>query len=57
MSLKARFEALLEAAGEATRSASCALRLRWHMLATVLCPERATLTNLICTSGQQQNDW
>ena len=27
------------------------------MLAVLLCPERATLTNLICTSGGQQHDW
>ena len=27
------------------------------MLATLLCPERGTLTNLICTTGSQQQDW
>jgi len=27
------------------------------MLASLLCPERGTLTNLICTSGAQQEDW
>jgi hypothetical protein len=27
------------------------------MLATLLCPERGTLTNLICTTGCQQQDW
>lgn len=27
------------------------------MLGCLLCPERGTLTNLICTSGAQQTDW
>lgn len=27
------------------------------MFATLLCPERGTLTNLICTTGAQQQDW
>ena len=27
------------------------------MLSVLLCPERSTLTNLICTSGSQQQDW
>lgn len=27
------------------------------MLAALLCPERCTLTNLICTTGAQQQDW
>jgi hypothetical protein len=27
------------------------------MLASLLCPERGTLTNLICTGGAQQEDW
>lgn len=36
---------------------SCARRLATHMLACLLCPERGTLTNLICTSGAQQADW
>ena len=27
------------------------------MLASLLCPERGTLTNLICASGGQQQDW
>ncbi len=27
------------------------------MMAALLCPERATLTNLICTSGLQHLDW
>lgn len=27
------------------------------MLATLLCPQRSTLTNLICTTGSQQQDW
>lgn len=27
------------------------------MLATLLCPERSTVTNLICTTGGQQQDW
>jgi hypothetical protein len=27
------------------------------MLGVLLCPERSTLTNLICTTGSQQQDW
>ena len=27
------------------------------MLATLLTPEKATITNLLCTSGQQHQDW
>lgn len=27
------------------------------MFATLLCPERSTVTNLICTTGGQQQDW
>jgi len=27
------------------------------MLAALLCPEKSTLTNFICTSGQQQSDF
>lgn len=41
----------------AASTASCARRLASHMLACLLCPERGTLTNLICTSGAQQADW
>lgn len=36
---------------------TCALRLHEHMLASLLCPERATISNLICTSGQHHKDW
>lgn len=56
-SLKARIEELLVATRGATPTARCAQRLAGHMLATLLCPERCTLTNLICTTGSQQQDW
>lgn len=42
---------------QATASAASAQRLREHVLAALLCPERATLTNLLCTSGRQDEDW
>jgi hypothetical protein len=41
----------------ATPTARCAQRLTGHMLGTLLCPERSTLTNLICATGSQQQDW
>ena len=41
----------------ATTSAPAAQRLREHLLAALLCPERATVTNLLCTSGRQHEDW
>ena len=33
------------------------MRLHQHMLSMLLCPSKATLTNLICTCGGQQADW
>ena len=48
---------LLAAGTGALRSASCRQRWREHLLAMLLCPERATLTNLICTAGGAQADW
>ena len=39
------------------RTARCAQRLTGHMLSVLLCPQRSTLTNLICTTGSQQQDW
>ena len=42
---------------EATASDSCALRLRQHLLGALLCPERLTVSNLICSSGDQHRDW
>jgi DDE superfamily endonuclease len=41
----------------ATHSPGAAARLQQHLLASLLCPERLTLTNLICTSGGQHADW
>lgn len=31
--------------------------LRDHLLAVLLCPDRSTLSNLICTAGRSQADW
>lgn len=31
--------------------------MREHLWAALLCPERHTLTNLLCTSGRTQQDW
>lgn len=55
--MKARLDTLLASAARATTQPRCAQRLRLHMLAALLCPDRATLTNLLCTSGLQQMDW
>lgn len=48
---------LLGATAAATTTNTCAQRLAQHMLATLLIPERSTVTNLICTSGGQHQDW
>jgi hypothetical protein len=48
---------LLSVTQQATPSASCALRLQQHLLGTLICPERSTLTNLICSYGGHQADW
>lgn len=53
----AQLDALLAVTTRATPTPACALRLRQHLLATLLCPERCTLTNLLCTSGLQHLDW
>lgn len=50
-------EAELSVVTQATGSSSCALRLRQHLLASLLCPERLTLSNMICASGDQHRDW
>lgn len=41
----------------ATDSPACARRLASHMLATLISPERATVTNFICAGGGQHADW
>ena len=56
-SLSDGLDQLLTLADTATPSASCAQRLREHILAMLLCPDKATVTNLICTAGEQQHDW
>lgn len=48
---------MLASTQRAASSARCAQRLRQHLLASLLCPERLTVTNLICTGGGQQQDW
>lgn len=48
---------LSKAASQATTCPSTAALLQQHLLATLLCPEKSTLTNLICTSGRQHKDW
>jgi SRSO17 transposase len=47
----------LSSISEATASDSCALRLRQHLLGSLLCQERLTVSNLICSSGDQHRDW
>lgn len=48
---------MLEATESAASCASCSQRLGEHLLSALLCPEKSTVTNLICTSGRQQQDW
>jgi hypothetical protein len=48
---------MLEATKMAAAGESCARRLQDHMLSVLLCPEKPTLTNLICLGGGQQQDW
>ena len=55
--MSAELDSLLEVVEQATGQPSCAQRLREHMLSVLLCPEKSTLTNLICTGGRQQQDW
>jgi hypothetical protein len=55
--LSQELHAQLGVTAEATSSAASAQRLREHLLAALLCPERCTVTNLLCTSGRQHEDW
>jgi hypothetical protein len=48
---------LLNCTAQAATTLRGAERLRQHLWAALLCPERATLTNLLCTGGLQQQDW
>lgn len=48
---------MLEVSNQAAAGESCARRLQDHMLSVLLCPEKPTLTNLICLGGGQQQDW
>lgn len=48
---------LLVACSDATHSPGAARRLAEHMQGALLCPERLTLTNIICTNGGQFSDW
>jgi len=55
--LIAELEGLLGVTAAATPTASCAQRLREHLLAVLLCAEKSTVTNLLCTGGRQHEDW
>ena len=48
---------MLGASVAATRSPACALRLAQHMFGTLLCPEKSTVSNLVCARGGQHGDW
>jgi hypothetical protein len=48
---------LLAASRDATHSPGAAARLHGHLLASLLCPERLTIANIICTMGGQHSDW
>lgn len=41
----------------AARGKNSAARLARHLAAVLLCSERATITNIICTAGGQHADW
>lgn len=41
----------------ACTATSCSVRLHQHMLGLLLCPSKATVSNLICTRGGQHADW
>ena len=45
------------ACSDATHSPGAARRLAEHLQGALLCPERLTLTNIICTNGGQFSDW
>jgi hypothetical protein len=55
--LSQQLDSLLAVTQAATSSTACAQRLRDHLLAVLLCPDRSTLSNLICTAGRSQQDW
>lgn len=57
MSLLEQFDAVLASTAQAASTPRGAQRLRQHLLATLLCPERSTLSNLLCTGGLQHQDW
>jgi hypothetical protein len=46
-----------ETSRKATTCESTAMLLQQHLPPTLLCAEKSTLTNLICTSGRQDKDW
>ena len=48
--------AVLGACAGATTSDSCRQLLRDHLQAMLLCPDKATLTNLVCTAGGAHAD-
>lgn len=57
-SLKERLQSSLSACSrKATSTLGSAQRLTRHLLASLLCPDRLTLSNVICTSGGQHQDW
>jgi hypothetical protein len=41
----------------AARGKDSAARLARHLAAVLLCSERTTITNIICTAGGQHVDW
>jgi hypothetical protein len=57
VSLLDRLDAVLAGTAQAASTPRGAQRLRQHLMATLLCPERCTLTNLLCTGGFQHQDW
>jgi len=55
--LKDQLNEILAVTERAASGATCAQRLHEHLLAALLCPEKSTVSNLICTGGHQQEDW
>ena len=55
--LSQTLDQLLSITRSAASSDSCAERLAEHMLSLLLCSDRSTLSNLICTSGRHHQDW
>lgn len=41
----------------ATTAPSCSVLLYQHMFGLLLCPNKSTLTNIICAKGGQHSDW